>query len=484
MHTAYLATMTLHIPFDNTYARLPDRFFTRLAPVPVKSPQLIRFNHALAADLGITPGSDKDLALAFSGNQPPDGAEPLAQAYAGHQFGGFSPQLGDGRANLLGEAVADGQRFDIQLKGSGPTPYSRRGDGRAWLGPVLREYVVSEAMHAMGIPTSRALAAVATGESVYREQGALPGAVLTRVAASHIRVGTFQFFAARRDLEALKALFAYTAERHYPQAETPTDLLNAVIARQAKLVAQWMSVGFIHGVMNTDNTTLSGETIDYGPCAFVDTFHPDTVYSSIDAHGRYAYSSQPNVIVWNMAQLATAMVPLMPDQDEAVKEFTVAVHAMPGIIQAEWRAAFGRKIGLVEAREADEADEALIVELLRIMAEGRADFTNTFRALATGGAARDQFLDPAAFDTWEAGWRKRLEAEDNPEAVMRAANPAFIPRNHRIEQMIAAGVAGDFAPMERLLDVLARPFEDQPDAADLMRPPEPSEVVQQTFCGT
>lgn len=473
--------MSVSIPFDNSYARLPGRFYTRLKPMPVKAPRLIRFNHALAAELGIATGSDDELARVFAGNQIPDGADPLAQAYAGHQFGGFSPQLGDGRANLLGEALAGGKRYDIHLKGSGPTPYSRMGDGRAWLGPVLREYVVSEAMHALGIPTTRALAAVATGEPVYRETGALPGAVLTRVASSHIRVGTFQFFAARRDIEGLKALFEHTVARHYPRAESPADLLEAAIARQARLVAQWMSVGFIHGVMNTDNTLLSGETIDYGPCAFMDSYHPDTVYSSIDAHGRYAYSNQPNVIVWNMAQLATALVPLMPDQEAAVEAFTKAVHAMPGLIQREWRTLFGRKIGLAEA---DPEDEALITGLLGRMAENRADFTNTFRALATGARARDQFLDPAAFDAWEAEWRRRLEREEEPEARMRAANPAFIPRNHRVEQMIAAGVAGDFAPFERLLGVLATPYEDQPEAADLTRPPEPSEVVQQTFCGT
>ncbi|MGR3313145.1 protein adenylyltransferase SelO [Roseovarius indicus] len=472
--------MTLTIPFDNSYARLPARFYTRLNPMPVKTPQLIRFNHALAAEMGITPGTDEEIALAFSGNTPPEGADPLAQAYAGHQFGGFSPQLGDGRANLLGETVANGKRYDIQLKGSGPTPYSRMGDGRNWMGPVLREYVVSEAMHALGIPTTRALAAVATGERVYRENGGMPGAVLARVASSHIRVGTFQFFAARRDTEGLQALFDHTVERHYPGVETPTDLLDAVIARQAKLIAQWMSVGFIHGVMNTDNSTLSGETIDYGPCAFMDTYHPDTVYSSIDAHGRYAYSNQPNVIVWNMAQLATALVPLMPDQDAAIETFTKSVHAMPDQIHAEWMTLFRAKLGLATQ---DAGDEELITGLLRRMAENRADFTNTFRALPAG-TARDQFLDPKAFDEWEPLWRKRLEAEDDPETRMRAANPAVIPRNHRVEQMIQAAVQGDFAPFERLNDVLANPYEDQPDAADLTRPPEPSEVVHQTFCGT
>ncbi|MHA7849798.1 protein adenylyltransferase SelO [Roseovarius sp.] len=473
--------MSLHIPFDNSYAHLPDRFFTRLTPVPVKTPHLIAFNAGLAADMGITPGTPEDMAQAFSGNRPPEGAAPLAQAYAGHQFGGFSPQLGDGRANLLGEVVTPGgQRLDIQLKGSGPTPYSRMGDGRAWLGPVLREYVLSEAMHALGIPTSRALAAVTTGESVYRETGALPGAILARVAQSHIRVGTFQYFAARRDIPGLQALFDHVVERHYPQAQNPTDLLEAVIEAQARLVAHWMSVGFIHGVMNTDNTTISGETIDYGPCAFMDMFHPDTVYSSIDAQGRYAFSNQPNVIVWNMAQLATALVALMPDQDAAIKEFTQAIHAMPDRIHVHWLQAYGRKIGLSEATA---QDEPLITGLLQAIAENRADFTNTFRALSDGGA-RDQFLDPGVFDAWEAGWQKRIETEDDPARVMRRANPVYIPRNHRVEQMIAAAVAGDFTPFERLLKVLADPFTRQEDARDLTHPPEPAEVVRQTFCGT
>ena len=473
--------MTLHIPFDNSYARLPAGFYTRLTPVPVKSPELVAFNDSLAKSIGMTPGAPEDMAKVFSGNMPPDGADPLAQVYAGHQFGGFSPQLGDGRANLLGEVVTpQGQRFDIQLKGSGPTPYSRMGDGRAWLGPVLREYVLSEAMHALGIPTSRALAAVTTGEPVYREPGAMPGAILTRVAASHIRVGTFQFFAARRDIKSLQNLFDYTVARHAPEAQTPTDLLSHVIERQARLIAQWMGVGFIHGVMNTDNTTLSGETIDYGPCAFMDTFHPDTVYSSIDRQGRYAYSNQPNVIVWNMAQLATALVPLMPDQDAAIEEFTKLVHAMPERIQAHWLNVFGRKIGL---EAATAADEPLITDLLARMAEGQADFTNTFRALATG-KARDQFTDPTAFDTWEAEWKKRLETEDNAEALMRRANPSVIPRNHRVEQMIEASVAGDYAPFERLMQVLASPYDDHDEAEDLKRPPQSTEVVHATFCGT
>ncbi|WP_135505438.1 protein adenylyltransferase SelO [Roseovarius aestuariivivens] len=472
--------MSLHIPFDNSYARLPDRFFTRMSPVPVREPHLIAFNTPLAAELGITPGDEASMARIFAGNEIPVGAEPLAQAYAGHQFGGFSPQLGDGRANLLGEALHDGRRVDIQLKGSGPTPYSRMGDGRAWMGPVLREYVVSEAMHALGVPTSRALAAVSTGETVYREPGGLPGAILTRVASSHIRVGTFQYFAARRDLDALKALYAHVVDRHYPDATDPVDLLSRVIDRQARLVAQWMSVGFIHGVMNTDNTTLSGETIDYGPCAFLDTYHPDTVFSSIDMRGRYAFSNQPNVIVWNMAQLATAMVPLMTDEDEAVEKFTKAVHAMPELTHHYWRQAFGRKIGLSAI---SEADETLITDLLNNMAHGQADFTNTFRALSDG-KPRDQFTDPALFDDWEPDWRTRLEQEDDPLATMRAANPVLIPRNHRVEEMIDAAVAGDFAPFARLNLALSQPFVDDPDTSDLRHPPAPDEVVHQTFCGT
>jgi len=473
--------MSLIIPFDNSFARLSDKFRTLLPPVPVKSPHLIKFNTELAETLCIETDSDGELARVFSGNQIPDGSEPLAQAYAGHQFGGFNPQLGDGRANLLGE-VSDrnGHRRDIQLKGSGPTPYSRRGDGRAWLGPVLREYVMSEAMHALGIPTTRALAAVSTGETVLREQGALPGAIFTRVAASHIRVGTFQYFAARRDVDALQVLFEHTRARHYPECETPSEMLRAVIARQADLIARWLSVGFIHGVMNTDNTTISGETIDYGPCAFMDVYHPATVFSSIDAQGRYAYDNQQNVVVWNLAQLATSLIPLMPDQDAAVEDFTEAVHAMPAIIDRLWLQKFGEKIGLATA---SEDDRTLITDLLTVMQNGRADFTNTFHAMGSPNV-RDHFLRPKDFDAWETKWKSRIAQENNVAERMAAANPAYIPRNHRIEQMIAAAVDGDFAPFERLLCVLARPYEEQSDATDLARPPEPSEVVQQTFCGT
>ncbi len=473
--------MSLHIPFDNSYATLPDGFFTRLDPTPVTKPSLIAFNRPLAEILGISADDEAELAAVFSGNRLPDGAAPLAQLYAGHQFGQFNPQLGDGRAILLGETVGtDGVRRDIQLKGAGRTPYSRMGDGRAWLGPVLREYLVSEAMHALGVPTTRALAAVRTGETIIRETGPVPGAVLTRVAQSHIRVGTFQVFAARRDYDALRTLYDHTVARHYPEVQDPAELLAAVGARQAELVAHWMSLGFIHGVMNTDNCTLSGETIDYGPCAFMDAYDPETVFSSIDRFGRYGYAAQADIVVWNMAQLATALVPLMPDGEAAVAAFTEIVHALPDRIRAAYERRFAAKIGIASPRD---GDTALVTDLLtRMQAEG-ADFTNTFRALATG-TPRDEFRDPAAFDSWEPTWRARIADEPDPASLMRATNPAVIPRNHRIEEMIAAAVEGDDAPFHRMREVLSRPFEDDPDAADLRRAPLPSEVVPATFCGT
>ncbi|MCT8160868.1 protein adenylyltransferase SelO [Pseudoruegeria sp. SHC-113] len=479
--------MTLTFAFDNSYATLPERFYTRLGPTPVRAPELIKVNHALARDLGLDPAaleSPEGVAV-LAGNAVPQGADPLAQAYAGHQFGGFSPQLGDGRALLLGEVQdKSGNRFDIQLKGSGPTPYSRRGDGRAWLGPVLREYLVSEAMHALGIPTTRALAAVTTGEPVFRETP-LPGAVLTRVAASHIRVGTFQYFAARNDGEALRLLTDHVIARHYPDADGPLGLLKVVSAAQARLVAQWMGVGFIHGVMNTDNTQIAGETIDYGPCAFMDAYHPATVYSSIDRGGRYAYQNQPDILLWNLAQLATALVPIMgADGEAAVAEASEVLQGFGAQFRTEWLALFSGKIGLETAQE---GDEALIVALLHAMSAGQADFTNTFRALGTT-RARDHFLEPEAFDQWEADWHARLAQEgaspDSARARMESVNPAYIPRNHRIEQAIEAAVAGDYAPFERLNTVLATPFTEQPGAEGYARPPLQEEVVQATFCGT
>ncbi|MDP2580306.1 YdiU family protein [Shimia thalassica] len=468
--------MALQIPFENTYVRLPDRLFTRTLPVPVKAPELLAFNHPLACDLGISGDDDiEELARVFGGNEIPDGADPLAQLYAAHQFGHWNPQLGDGRAVLLGEV----RGRDLQLKGSGRTPYSRNGDGRAWVGPVLREFVVSEAMHALGIPTTRALAAVATGETIQRET-TLPGAVLTRVASSHIRVGTFQALAARQDQAGLQALFDYACERHYRDVSDPLGFLKAVIARQASLVSQWMSVGFIHGVMNTDNCAISGETIDYGPCAFMDAYHPMTVFSSIDRTGRYAYAAQADIIVWNMAQLATALVPLMPDSDLAVEEFTKAIHAMPDLLQELWSQTLLRKIGIRNARK---GDSELSASLLQMMTDQGADFTNTFAALGTD-TAQDQFIDRDAFESWARTWRNRIEGEDDPYGVMRATNPVLIPRNHRIEQMIQAAVTGDMAPFSRLMQALSAPFDDTSEFADLRRPPLENERVRATFCGT
>ena len=474
--------MSLDLPFDNSYARLPDRFFTKMAPTPVRAPGLVALNRPLAERLGLEPealASEAGVA-ALAGNAVPGGAEPLAQVYAGHQFGGWSPQLGDGRAILLGEVVApDGARFDIQLKGSGPTPYSRMGDGRAWLGPVMREYIVSEAMAALGVPTTRALAAVTTGDIVLRE-APLPGAVFTRVASSHIRVGTFQFFASRQDTEALQALTDHAIARHDPDADGALGLLEGVVERQASLIATWMGLGFIHGVMNTDNMTVSGETIDYGPCAFMDAYHPMRVFSSIDRNGRYAFGRQPDVAMWNLAQLASALLPLIGDVEPA----QAAIDRFPDLFRAEWLRVFRAKLGLqTEA----EGDEALIRRLLDAMADGQADFTNAFRNLGTE-AARDEFADREAFDTWEREWRDRLALEDaSPDErldAMRSVNPALIPRTHRIEQAIQAGVAGDYTLFHRLNAALETPFADPGDRADLTRPPTVEEVVPKTFCGT
>jgi len=477
----------LHATFDNSYARLPERFYTRVDPTPVKAPELVLLNVPLARELGLDPDalrSPEGVAV-LAGNAVPEGAEPIAQVYAGHQFGGFSPQLGDGRAVLLGEVVDPaGRRRDLQLKGAGRTPYSRMGDGRAWLGPVIREFIVSEAMHALGVPTTRALAAVATGETVLRERP-WPGGVLTRVASSHIRVGTFQFFAARGDTEALAALTEHARARHYPDADGALGLLEAVIAAQARLVAQWMGLGFIHGVMNTDNTSVSGETIDYGPCAFMDGYHPDTVFSSIDHGGRYAYGRQPAILAWNLAQLATALLPLIDaDRDRAIARAQAAMDGYAERAQAAWTAVFRAKLGLAAAEDGD-ADLAL--GLLGLMAAGRADFTNTFRGLADGSAG-DHVTDRPGFDAWAARWRARVAREPDPEGVtarLQAANPALIPRNHRVEEAIAAAVAGDTGPAARLHAALARPFAaPRGDARALAAPPQAHEVVAATFCGT
>jgi uncharacterized protein YdiU (UPF0061 family) len=469
--------MTLHIPFDNSYARLPDRLFARQAPVPVPSPRLLALNEPLAEELGIDPAalaSPEGVAV-LAGNAVPEGADPLAQAYAGHQFGGWVPRLGDGRAILLGEVVdRAGRRRDVQLKGAGRTPFSRMGDGRAWMGPVLREFVVSEAMHALGIPTTRALAAVATGEVVRRER-ALPGAVLTRVAASHIRVGTFQYLLSRGDLEGLEALTAHVIARHHPEAEGPMGLLRAVTAAQARLVAAWMSVGFVHGVMNTDNMAVSGETIDYGPCAFLDGYNPEMVFSSIDAYGRYAYRQQPNVAAWNLAQLATSLLPIMGGE-AAIPEATEVVQGFAELYGAEWTGRFAVKLGLSAK---DPEAQPLASRLLDMMAATWADFTLTFRALSGDGAVPEDLPALPEFAAWRADW----EARGPDRAAMLRANPAVIPRNHRVEAMIESAVAGDLGPLERLRTSLAAPFDAGSDDP-LREPPSEEERVHQTFCGT
>lgn len=485
------------VPFDNTYARLPDAFFQKIAPTPVGNPRMIRLNHELAALLGIDVArlsAPEGLAI-LSGNQVPAGAEPLAMAYSGHQFGGFSPQLGDGRAILLGEVVGtDGVRRDIQLKGSGQTPFSRRGDGRSALGPVLREYIVSEAMAALGVPTTRALAAVASGEQVVRE-GLRPGGVFTRVAQSHIRIGTFQWFAARRDHDNLRILADYVIARHYPGAQSQQEnpyrvLLDEVIARQADLIAHWMQLGFIHGVMNTDNMTVSGETIDYGPCAFLDVYHPAKTFSSIDHQGRYAFANQSPIGQWNLTRFAETLLPLLDnDQEQAVAAANAALDAFPDLHRTALQKRLTAKIGLDGG---DDDDWTLLETLLSAMAAGEADFTLVFRRLSGALESGDDravvslFNQPEAIVAWLRDWRARLPADnrDKTLALMRRTNPVFIPRNHRIEQAIEAGNAGDFEPFHRLNQVLQHPFTEQPEFAEYEAAPTPEEVVRATFCGT
>ncbi|MEI9996988.1 MAG: YdiU family protein [Rhizomicrobium sp.] len=487
--------------FDNSYARLPERFYARLAPTAVGAPQLIRVNAGLARQLRLDPDS---LATAegieiLAGNRVPEGAEPLAMAYAGHQFGNWVPQLGDGRAILLGEVLAhDGLRYDIQLKGSGPTPFSRNGDGRAALGPVLREFIVSEAMAALGVPTTRTLAAVTTGETILRQEGMLPGAVLTRVSRSHVRVGTFEYFGNRGDVEAVRALADYVIARLYPEAAQAAQpyraLLDAVIARTASLIARWQCIGFIHGVMNTDNTSIAGETIDYGPCAFMDVYDPATVFSSIDQGGRYAYGNQPRIGHWNLVRFAQALLPLLGDSEEsALASAQEAINAYPSQFEAAYFAGLRAKFGFVAARD---DDLTLAAEFFRHMADGHADFTLTFRRLgdcAAGEGADDAlralFDNAAAVSVWLPKWRAQLArdgvAPAGRAAAMRKVNPLFIPRNHRVEAAIVAAQArGDYAPFAELMTVLASPYDAQPDVAAYADPPKPDEVVLQTFCGT
>ncbi|MEZ5536517.1 MAG: YdiU family protein [Thiolinea sp.] len=492
---------TTLFPFDNSYSRLPDYFYSRVNPQPVKQPQLIRLNEVLAVELNLNPGELKQGqgVAAFAGNHIPARAEPLAMVYTGHQFGHFNPQLGDGRAILLGELIdKQNQRFDVQLKGSGRTPYSRGGDGRAALGPVLREYIMCEFMHAAGIPTTRALAAVTTGENVIRDR-ILPGAILTRLSQSYVRVGTFQFFAARGHYQAVQELADYVIARNYPElrdSDTPyPDLLAAVIKRQAKLIAQWMQIGFIHGVMNTDNASVAGETIDYGPCAFMDSYHPDTVYSSIDQQGRYAYRNQSAIAHWNLCRFAETLVPLLAeDNDAAVEIAQQAINTYPDIYQSAWLTGMRAKLGL--SRGVEE-DETLINDLLSIMADNKADFTLTFRTLSelsTTPDSKDEnllalFNNPDVLRDWLAKWRERLSKEtqtgNERRRAMQAVNLLYIPRNHLVEAVIrAAEDHQEFRPFHELTELLQSPFTQQPVDKKYTLPPLPEQVVHQTFCGT
>lgn len=478
--------------FDNSYARLPKTFYTNIKPTPVTSPKLAILNHTLADSLGLDREAlqSEDGIAILAGNQIPEGGFPLAQAYAGHQFGHFT-MLGDGRAILLGEQMTpQEERLDIQLKGPGRTPYSRGGDGRASLGPMLREYIISEAMYALGIPTTRSLAVVTTGEPVLRET-VLPGAILTRVASSHIRVGTFQYAAKWGSIEELQALADYTIKRHYPEVEADDhkylSLLKEVIKRQAKLISKWQLVGFIHGVMNTDNMTISGETIDYGPCAFMDTYDPATVFSSIDRQGRYAYGNQPNIGGWNLARFAETLLPLLhEDQDEAVKLAQDEISAFPKLYHKNWLAGMRAKLGLFNE---EEQDETLIESLLNLMEKNSADYTNTFRSLSLDKPEDTVLFGNPEFSEWYKSWQERRERQEESKEtsleLMQKNNPVVIPRNHRVEEALEAAVNdGDYSVMGKLLEVLSKPYVETPEQAEYCKLPAPSDQPYQTFCGT
>jgi uncharacterized protein YdiU (UPF0061 family) len=481
--------------FDNSFVRELEGLYEPWQAARVPGPRLLVLNEPLATELGVAPDalSGPEGVAVLAGNAMPDGAAPVAQAYSGHQFGGFSPRLGDGRALLLGEVIdVHGRRRDLHLKGSGATPFARGGDGKAAVGPMLREYVIGEAMHALGIPTTRALAVVATGEDVVRET-LLPGAVLTRVAASHLRVGTFQYAAAYGGVALVQRLADHAIARHHPgaaAAENPyLALFEAVVDVQASLLARWMHVGFIHGVMNTDNMTISGETIDYGPCAFMDAFDPATVFSSIDHGGRYAYGNQPYVAQWNLARLAETLLPLFQsDPEGAVTDGSAVLQSFTDRYRTYWSRGMRAKLGLADERP---GDDALIDDLLALLHAQAVDFTSCFRALsrvALGdpAPARALFAEPAAFDAWADRWRGRIEAAE-PRAVAEAmdrVNPVYIPRNHHVEEALAAATGGDLEPFRRLLDVLARPFEERPGLAAYAAPAPSSFVGYRTFCGT
>lgn len=492
--------MSNPIPFDNTYGDLPETLYAPMHTQTVPAPEAIKINDALAESLGIDIAwlySEAGIA-ALAGSVFPEGASSLALAYAGHQFGNFAPILGDGRAVLMGEVVnAQGQRFDIHLKGSGRTPYTRGGDGKAALGPVLREYILCEAMAALGVATTRALSAVLTGETVVRE-APMPGGVFTRIAASHIRIGTFQYLYQREEFDTMRALADHAIDRHEPAARTADKpyaaLLESVVRKQAALVAHWLCLGFIHGVMNTDNVTISGETIDYGPCAFMDIYNPAQAYSAIDHMARYAYGKQPSITQWNLANLAQAMLPILDDDnDVALKHAQAALDAFPDAFEKAYIGGLRAKLGLLVE---NAGDTALAQDLMKTMAMGGADFTMTFRQLSTLNATDDSaddaftalFDDPFRVVMWLTSWRARLTQEtrsdDDRQAAMRAANPIYIPRNHRVEAAIQAALAGDFSVFEKLNTVLADPFTERDEAAGYELGPEPGQEVLQTFCGT
>lgn len=491
--------MLMKVPFNNTYVDLAEGFYTKLNPTQVSQPSLIRFNKELAKDLGITDfDSDEKLAEYFSGNLILEGAEPLAMVYAGHQFGGFSQQLGDGRAILLGEVIAkDGERYDLQLKGSGRTPYSRGGDGRSALGPVIREYILSEAMAKLGVPTTRALAAVTTGEDVAR-MSLVPGGILTRVAKGFVRVGTFEYFSARRATDAIRELADYEIERHYPEAKKTDNpyaaFLATVVDRQAQLIAKWMQFGFIHGVMNTDNMSITGETIDYGPCAFMDEFEFNRVYSSIDHQARYAYNKQPTIGQWNLTRLAEAILPLLGEDKSAVPIAQDILNRYATQYKTYWLDGMRLKIGLLDKKD---EDEELVLKLLEAMESGKADFTLSFFYLSKLNlrpSTSDEnlyglFNDPTEIKAWLKHWRVRLNEQtikDKERQVkMGEVNPVYIPRNHQVEAAIrAAEDNNDFSVFNELLEVLQSPYSMQKNKEHYMLPPQPHEVVQQTFCGT
>ena len=478
--------------FDNTYVHLPEIMLSKLLPIPVKSPKLIILNHNLSKELGLDFSIiDKEsLALMFSGNFLPKGSETIAQAYAGHQFGYFT-MLGDGRAIIIGEHITkDNKRFDIQYKGSGKTPYSRNADGRAALGPMLREYIISESMHALKVPTTRSLAVVTTGEEVIRET-ILQGAILTRVASSHIRVGTFQYAAIRGDINNLKILLDYTIDRHYPNLKGENNLaeslLKIVLKKQTELVVNWMRVGFIHGVMNTDNMTISGETIDYGPCAFMDNYNPETVFSSIDHSGRYAYFNQPGITKWNLSRFAETLIPLIHEkEDKAIKIAEEIINSFGSIYKKSWIEMMCKKIGLFDE---NIQDEHLINDLLSLMSKNKADYTNTFCSLMNEDFKKNKFFQSSNFINWYKRWKVRLKQNKKPSEMslklMRANNPLVIPRNYKVEESLdAATHSANLKPLEELLAVLKNPYENKPEIIGYQLPPEPNSKKYQTFCGT